>query len=246
MSLDNIRIVMLHTSHPGNIGAAARVMKNMGLLNLYLVQPEQYPHAQATAMASGADDVLHKAVVCESLEQALHGVKWVVGTTARERKIQKSIEPAREAAINVVKEAKQHPVALLFGRERIGLTNEEIGLCHRLASIPSNPDFSSLNVASAIQIFSYEVFMACSQQQTDAELLGGLDKKVTEYASAEDVERFYQHLEQTLININFLNPLQSPQLMPKLRNLYNRIRLEQGEINILRGILTETQKLTKQ
>ena len=237
MSQDNIRVVMINTSHPGNIGAAARVMKNMGLTRLYLVQPVHFPNADATAMASGADNLLTQAVVCDSLEQALEGCHLVLGTTARERKIQHEFIDGREAGMLSVAESDQHEVALVFGRERIGLTNDEIGRCHKLINIPTNPEYSSLNVASAIQIVTYEVMMSLRALNSKIKT-----ESVVEYASSENMERFYQHLEQTLIDIDFLRTKQSPQLMSKLRHIYNRVRLEQEEVNILRGILTKTRQ----
>ncbi|MCP3852607.1 MAG: RNA methyltransferase [Gammaproteobacteria bacterium] len=235
----NIRIVMINTSHPGNIGAAARVMKNMGLERLYLVNPKEFPNYEATAMASGADDLLSKAIVCSSFEEALEGCQLVLGTTARERKIQHEFIDGREAGTLSVQESSQHEVALVFGRERTGLTNDEIGLCHKLINIPTNPDYSSLNVASAVQIVSYEVMMALRALEDSEEEI----EDVEEFSSSENIERFYEHLQQTLIDIDFLNLKQSPQLMPKLRHIYNRIRLKQEEVNILRGILSKTQKL---
>lgn len=244
MSQDNIRVVMINTSHPGNIGAAARVMKNMGLTQLYLVNPKLFPNAEATSMASGADDLLSRAVVCTSFEQALEGCRLVLGTTARERKIQHEFIDAREAGTLSVNESAKHDVALVFGRERIGLTNDEIGLCHKLINIPTNPDYSSLNVASAIQIVSYEIMMALKYRPA-AEQVEPKSESQTDYASSENMERFYHHLEQTLVDIDFLRVKQSPQLMSKLRHIYNRVRLEQEEVNILRGILTKTQKLKK-
>ena len=237
MSQDNIRVVMINTSHPGNIGAAARVMKNMGLTRLYLVQPVHFPNADATAMASGADNLLTQAVVCDSLEQALEGCHLVLGTTARERKIQHEFIDGRKAGMLSVAESDQHEVALVFGRERIGLTNDEIGLCHKLINIPTNPEYSSLNVASAIQIVTYEVMMSLRALNSKIKT-----ESVVKYASSENMERFYQHLEQTLIEIDFLRIKQSPQLMSKLRHIYNRVRLEQEEVNILRGILTKTRQ----
>lgn len=250
MSLNHIRIVMINTSHPGNIGAAARVMKNMGLTRLYLVNPKQFPNYEATAMASGADDLLSQAVVCSSFEEALEGCHLVLGTTARERKIQHEFIDGREAGNLAVFEATKHQVALVFGRERTGLTNDEIGLCHKLINIPTNPEYSSLNVASAVQIVAYEVMMAvqaldknCVQSGTNQHAADPAD--LIAYASSENIERFYEHLEQTLIDIDFLRVKQSPQLMPKLRHIYNRIRLKQDEVNILRGILNKTQKLNE-
>ncbi len=248
MSLNNIRIVMINTSHPGNIGAAARVMKNMGLTRLYLVNPKQFPNYEATAMASGADDLLSQAIVCSSFEEALEGCRLVLGTTARERKIQHEFVNARDAGVLSISESQQHEVALVFGRERTGLTNDEIGLCHKLINIPTNPDYSSLNVASAVQIVSYEVMMSLHLlNQENVGLNANQNELDTEesadYASSENMERFYEHLQQTLIEIDFLHLEQSPQLMPKLRHIYNRIRLKQEELNILRGILSKTQKL---
>lgn len=241
---NNIRIVMINTSHPGNIGAAARVMKNMGLSRLYLVNPKQFPNYEATAMASGADDLLTQATVCTSFEEALEGCHLVLGTTARERKIQHDFIDAREAGTLSVCESASYEVALVFGRERTGLTNDEIGLCHKLINIPTNPDYSSLNVASAVQIVTYEVMMAFQSVDTIAHQ-DKLGLETAEYASSDNMERFYEHLQQALIDIDFLRVKQSPQLMPKLRHIYNRIRLKQEELNILRGILNKTQKLKK-
>ncbi len=239
MNVDSIRVVMINTSHPGNIGAAARVMKNMGLMRLYLVEPKHFPNYEATAMASGADDLLLKAKVCSSLEEALEGCHLVLGTTARERKLQHEFIDAREAGVLAMKEASTQEVALVFGRERTGLTNEEVGLCHKLINIPTNPDYQSLNVASAVQIVTYEIMMAMGGFKKQAEK--DSDNSI-DYASSDNMERFYQHLQETLVEIDFLHLEQSPQLMPKLRNIYNRARLKQEEVNILRGILNKTQK----
>ncbi len=246
MSLDNIRVVMISTSHPGNIGAAARVMKNMGLTRLYLVNPKQFPNYEATAMASGADDLLAQATVCSSFAEALTGCHLVLGTTARERKLQHEFIDAREAGVLSINESAEREVALVFGRERTGLTNEETGLCHKLINIPTNPDYQSLNVASAVQIVTYEVMMSLHylNEESKQESSHGDDKAESiDYASSENMERFYQHLQETLVDIDFLRLKQSPQLMPKLRSIYNRVRLKQEELNILRGILNKTQHL---
>lgn len=242
MNFNNIRIVMINTSHPGNIGAAARVMKNMGMERLYLVEPKHFPDAQATAMASGADDLLTHAMVCPSLERAVQGCQLVLGSTARERKIQHDFIDARCAGNLVSSESDDYQVALVFGRERTGLTNDEIGLCHKLINIQTNPVYPSLNVASAIQIVCYEMMMAAA----DSEKLPAVSAKGIAYAASDEMERFYQHLQQTLIDIEFLRPRHSAQLMPRLRNMYNRLRLEQREVNILRGILSKTQRLIKE
>lgn len=240
MALENIRVVMINTSHPGNIGAAARVMKNMGLSRLYLVNPKQFPNYEATAMASGADDLLSRAVVCASFEEALQGCSLVLGSTARERKLQHDFIDGREAGVLSAQESQEHEVALVFGRERTGLTNEETGLCHKLINIPTNSDYQSLNVASAVQIITYEVMMSMHSLADNTHKIESV-----EYASSENMERFYQHLEETLVDIDFLRIQQSPQLMPKLRSIYNRIRLKQEELNILRGILNKTQQNEK-
>ncbi len=245
MAIENIRFIMINTSHPGNIGAAARVMKNMGLSRLYLVAPKRYPDPEATAMASGADDLLAQAVVCNTLEEALEGCHLVLGSTARERKIAHEFLDARAAGELVQEEAIKQQVAMVFGRERTGLTNEETGLCHKLINIPANPDYSSLNVASAMQIAAYEIMMAGLLMETEPDDAAMLTERSVDYASSDAMEKFYGHLEQTLITIDFLNPQQSPQLMPKLRQLFNRTRLKQEELNILRGILTSTQKRSR-
>jgi len=187
-------------------------------------------------MASGASDLLANAVVCDSFEEALQGCHLVLGTTARERKIQHEFINAREAGQLAVNESGQQQIALVFGRERTGLTNDEAGLCHKLVNIPTNPDYRSLNVASAIQIVSYEVMMSLADCQSND------DHHSIEYASSDNMQRYYQHLEETLIDIDFLKVKQSPQLMSKLRHIYNRVRLTEEELNILRGILSKTQK----
>jgi len=232
---------MINTSHPGNIGAAARVMKNMGMERLYLVEPKSFPDAQATAMASGADDLLNNAILCQSLEEAVQGCHLIMGTTARERKIQHDFIDARCAGNLLMDESDHYEVALVFGRERTGLTNDEIGLCHKLINISTNPAYPSLNVASAVQIVCYEIMMAAANTDKWPET----SAKAIDYAASDEMERFYQHLQQTLIDIEFLRPRHSPQLMPRLRNMYNRLRLEQQELNILRGILSKTQRLVK-
>ncbi len=239
-NIDNIQIVMVNTSHPGNIGAAARVMKNMYLHTLSLVDPVCYPHANATAMASGADDVLATANVYADLPSALHASHLVIATSARNRRLSIPCLTPQACAKKLYTEAQNGTVSLLFGRERTGLTNEELGYCHYLVEIPANPAYRSLNIASAIQIMSYEIMQVYLQAQDMAEQVKRENKEVL--ASGEDIERFYQHLEQVLIKIQFLYPERSPQLIRRLRRLFNRIHLEQNEVNILRGILTAIEK----
>lgn len=234
-SLNNIRVVLCQTSHPGNIGAAARAMKTMGLSRLYLVQPKKFPHAEATALATGAADLLDSAVVCETLEQALIGCAQVVGLSARKRQLSHELVSAREAAERCAQLAATEQIALVFGTEMSGLSNAELDLCQLLAMIPTNPDFSSLNVAAAVQVMTYEMRMA---------LLGsdvGDTSNAVPLATSDDVEGFYKHLEETLVGIGFLNPAEPKRLMQRVRRIYARARLEKEEVNILRGILKLTQ-----
>jgi TrmH family RNA methyltransferase len=229
--LDRIRVVLVRTSHPGNIGAAARAMKTMGLRALYLVGPDKFPHEQATAMASGAGDVLDGAVVCGSLDEALAGTTLAVGTSTRRREIVAQVLTPAEAAPGVLQEAAAgHTVALVFGNETFGLSNEELGCCQWLLSIPANPDYSSLNLAAAVQVVAYELRQQAMDESawTPPEIDG---------ADLGDVERFYVELEKTLIRIGFLNPASPKRLMPKLRRLFARTRLAKEELNILRGFL---------
>jgi TrmH family RNA methyltransferase len=238
--LARIRVVLINTTHPGNIGATARAMKVMGLSSLHLVTPKIYPHAEATARASGADDLLQRAQVHDSLESALAGCGLVLGTSARLRSLPLPLLDARRAAGQALAESVGHEVALLFGRERYGLTNEEMQRCHFLVNIPSNPEYSSLNIAQAVQIMAYELRIA-AQGFADIELAP------PDWQPVDDVqmERLFEHLEQTLLDIRFLNPRQPKRLMARLRRLFNRARPDQNEINILRGILKASQDATR-
>jgi tRNA (cytidine32/uridine32-2'-O)-methyltransferase len=233
--LKNIRIVLVETTHPGNIGAAARAMKNMGLTRLFLVKPHRYPGHEATARAAGADDVLADARICDSLDQALVGCGLVFGASARSRSIQWPQLDPRQAAARAVLGAAAGEVALVFGREHAGLSNLELDRCNYLVTIPTNPDFASLNVAAAVQVLSYELRVA-AQQAAPAD---ALDEPL---ASAEERERFYQHLEQVLMDLEFLNPDNPTHLMRRLRRLFNRVELACNEVNILRGILTAVER----
>jgi tRNA/rRNA methyltransferase len=230
--LENVRVILSHTTHPGNIGAAARAMKTMGLRHLYLINPRHFPDPQAEAMAAGADDLLRDAVVCATLDEALQSCVFVAGMSARVRDISHEVLAPREAMPQVALHAAQGPVALLFGTEMSGLTNEELARCQVMVRIPVNPEFSSLNLAAAVQLVSYELRLAADLGESVApELLP---------ASAEHLEGFFRQLEQTLVEIEFLDGKHPTKLMQKLRRLYARSRLEQEEINILRGILTLT------
>jgi tRNA (cytidine32/uridine32-2'-O)-methyltransferase len=234
--LGRIRVVLINTTHPGNIGATARAMKVMGLSRLHLVTPKKFPDADATALASGADDLLQHAQVHGSLESALENCGLVLGTSARIRSLAMPQFNARTAAQQAIAEAGKHEVALLFGRERYGLTNEEMQRCHWLVHIDANPDYASLNLAQAVQVLSYELRMAALGEGHDRSgLAGELERDPVD---GVQMERFFEHLEQTLLEIQFLNPAQPRKLMMRLRRLFNRARPDQNEINILRGILT--------
>ncbi len=226
-------MVLSHTTHPGNIGAAARAMKTMGLGRLYLINPRHFPDAQAEAMAAGADDILRDAVVCGSIDEALAGVVYTVAMTARLRDISIEVQTPREAMPRVLQEAAGQPVALLFGTEMSGLTNEEMGRAQLGVNIPANPDFSSLNVAAAVQVMAYELNVA-AQAFVPAVREGG------QPASHERLEGLYAQLEKALFEIGFFTTQNPARLMQRLRRLYSRARLEDEEVNILRGILTVT------
>ena len=233
-SFNKVRIVMVNTTEPGNIGAAARAMKNMLLTELYLVSPSNYPSAVATARASGADDVLSSAKVCNTLEEALLGVHLVIGASARQRNIKwrqlDVIETCGEIQSTV--SSKGQVVAVVFGTENSGLTNEELDLCSILMTIPGNPEYFSLNVASAIQVFAYQNFVSTVESKFDN--LGG------ETANFEELNSFYNHLEQSLDHINYFDSKKPKSLlMRRLRRLFGRSNPEKEEVAILRGILNK-------
>jgi tRNA/rRNA methyltransferase len=235
---DNIRIILCATSHPGNIGSTARAMKTMGFKHLYLVNPHKYPNEQATALAAGADDVLDFAIVTETLSQALVGCAFAVGMSARKRYLSHETVNAREAALQANKIAASQPVAFVFGTEMSGLTNAELDCCQLLAMVPANPEYSSLNLAMAVQLMCYELRMDALQ--------GKLDVPAGEVlATNDELERFYAHLEETLLHIGYLNPNAPKKLFERMRRLYSRARLEKEEVNLLRGVLTLTKEPRK-
>jgi tRNA (cytidine32/uridine32-2'-O)-methyltransferase len=242
MNPNNIRIVLVNTSHPGNIGGVARAMKNMGLSQLYLVEPRQYPDEQAQWRAVSAADVLENAVVTSTLAEAIGDCQFVVGTSARERRIPWPMLDPRQCAERVAEASSTEQVAILFGREDRGLTNEELKVCNLHLSIPTAAAYSSLNLAMAVQIVCYELRMLLIQNDLP---VAEDDQWDTPFSTSENMERFYAHLEQTLIAVEFLDPAAPRQLMSRLRRLYSRVRLDEMELNILRGILTETQKWVK-
>jgi len=231
---NRIRIVLVETSHPGNIGAAARAMKTMALTRLVLVNPAEFPHADASARASGAVDVLEGAEVVTTLDEALTGCALVAGTSARRRGIGPPELMPRECAARLMSAAAERDVALLFGRERIGLTNEELGRCHFLVNIPANPDYASLNIAAAVQVLAYELLLARGVASAPLE-------SDSTPATAEDMERLYEHLEQAALETGFLDPKNPKHLMRRLRRLFNRAQPDQNEVHILRGLLSALQ-----
>ena len=237
-TLARIRVVLCRPSHPGNIGAAARAMKTMGLSNLALVAPRSYPHPEATARASSATDVLDAATVHPTLDEALAGCVLAIGLSARHRELVGSVWSAREAAAEAVRHAAAGDVALVFGTEMSGLDNNEASRCQALAFIPSNPDYGSLNLAAAVQVLAYESRMA-------AGLKGGYAAVTYQPATQQEVEGLHRHAARTLRDLGFFDPERPRRLLPRLRRLFARTRLEQEEVNILRGILTSVDHALK-
>lgn len=231
-----IRVVLVRPTHPGNVGATARAMKNMGLDGLWIVAPAAFPHADANARAAGAEDVLARAVLVPDLDAALSECRYVLGTSARPRHIEWPMLDPAEAGARLVAEAQQGPVALLFGQERSGLSNAELDRCHALVQIPANPAYPSLNLAAAVQILAYEIRRAMGSPPAappQSEFLP---------ASASEMEHFYRHLETVLVEAGFLDPANPRLLMRRLRRLFNRARPDQNEMSILRGILSAVQR----
>lgn len=233
--LKNVRIVLIETSHPGNIGAVARAMKNMCLENLCLVQPRIYPSAEATARASGADDLLAGARVFETLDEALQGCRLVVGASARLRTVEWPQLAPRACAERVWQEAQEGEVALIFGRESSGLRNSELDRCQYLVHIPANEEYCSLNIAQAVQVIAYELHV-----ESLSGVAGAADE-LPPAATADAMEGFFSHLSQTMGDIGFSDPRQSEKLHRRLRRLFFRARPDSEELNILRGILSAAQ-----
>jgi tRNA/rRNA methyltransferase len=229
---DRIRVVLSHPSHPGNIGAAARAMKTMGLSRLVLVNPKEFPHAQADAMAAGATDLLVQAKVVDSMSVALQGTVLAVALTARRRELATPALWARDAAAEVVQAAATGEVALVFGNETSGLSNDELGLCRRWATVPVAPDFSSLNLAAAVQVMCYELRLAALDPGSPPAISGA-----GKVASHEEVEGLVAHIERAAIGSGFLDPASPKRLIPRMRRLLARAVPEKEEINILRGML---------
>ena len=233
LALDRIRVVLSRTSHPGNIGAAARAMKNMGLRDLWLVAPESFPDEVATARASGAADLLESARVVGTLQDALADTVFSAALTARRRELSLPRMQARDAARELVARSSDGIVALVFGNETSGMTNEEVGLCSLPVTIPTDPDFSSLNLGAAVQVLSYELRMAAFGEAAAAP--ADLQAKPATHA---DFEGFMGHLERVVTASGFHDPANPKRLLPRMRRLFNRVRLEKEEVAILRGMLT--------
>lgn len=236
---DKVRIILVGTTHPGNIGATARAMKVMSQKKLYLVNPKVFPSAEATARATGADDILASAIVCNDLKKAVSDCDLVIGTTARTRSLSWPMVTPRECA-RAVSDKKYTNVAIVFGRENSGLTNEELELCNLVLQISTNPDYSSLNLASAVQIVCYEIYLRSTLEETDHK-----DKTETDLVNQDKMELFYQHLEDCLIDINYYDVDNPKLLMHRMRRLFNRLQMEESEYNILRGILSKVQDKVK-
>ncbi len=235
MKFNSIRIILVETSHPGNIGSTARAMKTMGLHRLYLVSPKTFPDPCAHAMSAGAYDVLENAVVTDSLDAALKGSQLVLATSARPRDIALQGLTPVECALLVAETPDNMEIAIVFGREDSGLTNDEMLQCHYHIHIPSNPEFNSLNLSQAVQIVAYELRMKLLSPVAD------VATRHDSLATADAVEQFHTHLREVLLEIDFLKPSNPKRLLQRVRRMFNRIQLESMEINIWRGILTHVQ-----
>ncbi|WP_273838175.1 tRNA (cytosine(32)/uridine(32)-2'-O)-methyltransferase TrmJ [Providencia rettgeri] len=241
--LENIRIVLVETSHTGNMGSTARAMKTMGLSNLYLVNPLVEPDSHSIALSAGASDVIGNATIVKTLDEALEGCKLVIGTSARSRTLSWPMVEPRECGVKSVEQSKESPVAIVFGRERVGLTNEELQKCQYHLYIPTNPEYGSLNLAMAVQLVSYEIRMAYLAMNEKNAVISNDDE--VEYPPSEDVERFYVHLESVLNESGFIRKAHPGLIMNKLRRLFTRAHIETQELHILRGILTSMEKWAK-
>lgn len=239
----NIKIVLVNTAHPGNIGGAARAMKNMGLAELCLVEPREYPAPRAVWRSAGARDILNNATVVGSVDEAIADCDLVIGTSARERRIPWPLINPRECGERVWVEAENHKVALLFGREDRGLTNDELQKCNYHVHIPSNPEYSSLNLATAVQVLAYEIRMASLADVNGA--LPELSQWDQPLATSKDLEHFHTHLSETMAKLNFYDPDNPKQLLTRLRRLFNRTRMDEMEVSILRGLLSAVQRKIK-
>jgi tRNA (cytidine32/uridine32-2'-O)-methyltransferase len=238
--LDRIRIVLVNTSHPGNIGSVARAIKTMGIRELYLVSPMLFPHPKADELAAGAADILTKAVVVDTLQDAIADCHLVVGTSARQRTVPWPLLMPREMVEKVNAEPADSRIAIVFGREQSGLTNSELQACHLHVQIPTDPDFSSLNIAAAVQVIVYELRLA---SLVEKEVVDHWDYRP---ANIDEMEKLFSHLEKVLIEIDFLKVSAPRKLMTRMRRLFLRARPDVMEMNMLRGMLTAVEESKKQ
>lgn len=244
--LNDIEFVLSHTTHPGNIGAAARALKTMGLEHLKLVNPKQFPSAEATRRASRADDILAKAQVFERIQDAVAENKLIVGTSARSRTLPWPMLEPRELAQKIAQDETRRPVAILFGTENSGLTNEELSLCHYHVCIPTNPEYSSLNVASAIQLIAYELRLAALDNSDISREIIECDDPGELPATGEQVEQMFEHWQQVMEHTKFFKPLKPKMILMRLRRIFNKSHLTDSEVRLLRGFLASIKKFTSQ
>ncbi|MCO7224739.1 RNA methyltransferase [Pleionea sp. CnH1-48] len=237
--LPNIRIVLLQTYHPGNIGAVARAMKTMGLQELYMVNPKKYPDPEATSRAAGAVDLLESAVLVNSLEEAIADCTQVFATTARQQHSYGRPQRTCEQAVQWIKENPAEKIAIVFGRERMGMSTADINLCQQILYIPGNPEYDVLNMAAAVQIVCYELFKQLSNHVATNE---EITDKEAQFATQEDVNRFYQHLQSSLEDSGYLRTKQPSETMQRLRHLFSRAEPSAKEISMLRGVLSSLEK----
>lgn len=241
---DAIRIVLVGTQHPGNIGSAARAMKTMGLSNLVLVAPKRYPDPEAVALAAGADDILEQAQVLSSVQEALAGCTYVIGTSSRERAVALPELSPRQAAELLVAKSSHSPVALLFGPERTGLENEELQLCHGRVFIPCNPEYASLNLAAAVQVLSYEIRLQRLERAHSPQFSGGKEQEPP--ATFEQMERLFAHLAEFMQEVDFHKGKPPDLVTQRMRRLFLKADMDEREIKILRGLLSDAQRLLRQ
>ena len=234
MSHDNIEFILVEPSHPGNIGAAARAIGTMGFRNLTLINPEKHPHPESRARSSGALDILLNAKVFNTLDEAIADSSLVIGTTARQRRISVPIDSIHESAENIFKISLEKKVSIVFGAETSGLSNNDIDRCNQLVYIPTGEMYTSLNLSMAVQVIAYQINLACFTSEDSG--------PIRDLAAGKEMDLFYEHLEDVLLETGFLNPRNPKQLMRRLRALFNRAQLDENEVNIMRGILTSYKK----
>jgi tRNA (cytidine32/uridine32-2'-O)-methyltransferase len=242
---DSIRVVLVGTQHPGNIGSAARAMKTMGLKQLHLVKPHRFPHLEASALAAGATDILDAALVHESLANAVSDCHFVVGSSSRRREVPLPEFAPREVCTQLVQRGQSGQVALVFGCERTGLENSDLQQCHATVCIPANPDYASLNLAAAVQVLCYEYRMAVLAAANRDVVTNETQSSDVSAATHEDMERFFAHLSQFMQQVDFHKGRAPEMVTQRLRRLYLRAQLDQREVKILRGLMSDTQRMLR-